>query len=90
MNEGLGSTPSGEAAMAIRTVRCHISHAPVTVVTDFEGAVQRVICCEYTASSHACRLKDVAFSGGPLSQLVERLSDETLDSQSRRCDLLTS
>jgi hypothetical protein len=60
------------------------------VVDDFEGAIERVICPEYDAQGGSCRLKAQAFSGGPLSQLVERVSEETLDSRSNRCVLVTA
>ena len=75
--------------MPIRSVRCHVSQATVTVIDDFEGAVDRVICPEYEAQGRSCRLKERAFSGGPLSQLVERISEETLGSRDNRCDLVT-
>jgi hypothetical protein len=65
-----------------------VSQATVTIVDDFEGAVDRVICPEYDAQHRACRLKERARSGGPLSQLVERISEETLDSRSHACDIV--
>jgi len=30
--------------MALMTKRCSVSQAPVTLITDFEGTVSRVIC----------------------------------------------
>ena len=73
--------------MAIKSVQCHVLQANVTVVTDLEGAISRVICPEYDAPFGICRLKQSAASGGPLSQLIERVSEETLNSRSTRCDI---
>ena len=74
--------------MAIRSLRCHVSQASVAVVTDLEGTIERVICPEYDAATRVCRLKQGASRGGPLSELVERLSEETLDSRGNTCELL--
>lgn len=74
--------------MAIISVRCPVAQAMVTRVTDFEGQTTRVICAEYEHPAGICRLKRSAFEGGPLSQLVERLSEETLETRSPRCDVL--
>lgn len=73
--------------MAIETVYCHVSNTTVTRVTDFEGRVTQLICPEYSQPSGYCRLKQEASSGGPLSQLLERVSEETLGDPSARCDL---
>jgi hypothetical protein len=62
--------------------------ADVIRVSDMEGSVTRVICPELESSAGLCRLKRDALSGGPLSQLVTRLEEDTLDVRGTRCDLL--
>jgi hypothetical protein len=76
--------------MAIRSVHCRVLGTYVTQVTDLEGAVTRVICREYDAPTSSCRLKQSARGGGPLSQLLERVSEDTLDTRSTRCVMLTT
>ena len=73
--------------MSITTVRCHVLGANVTRVVDLEGHVTRIICREYEESTGVCRLRRDAQSGGPLSRLVERVAEETLDTRSTLCDL---
>lgn len=73
--------------MAVMSARCPVLGAHVTRVMDLEGDVTSIICAEYEASTGTCRLKTHAFDGGPLAQLLERLSEETLTSRSTRCDL---
>ena len=74
--------------MAIQSVFCHVGQIRVTTVTDLEGAVTRLICPEYQVVTGVCRLRAGAMSGGPLSQLLERVDEETLDRRSARCELL--
>jgi hypothetical protein len=57
-------------------------------VTDLEGAVTRVICPEFEASNRTCRLKTSAGYGGPLSQLLERVAEDSLETHGTRCILL--
>jgi hypothetical protein len=71
--------------MAITHIRCPVLGAHITRVTDFEGNVTRIICAEYETSG-SCRLKKSAREGGPLSQLLERMVEKTLDSRSTACD----
>lgn len=73
--------------MAMTSIRCPVLGAHVTRVTDFEGNVLRIICAEYEKSSGTCRLKKTAREGGPLAQLLERVSEETLDSRGTLCVL---
>ncbi len=75
-------------SMEIERVRCSVADAMVTRVVDLEGATVRVICSEYRESDHTCRLKRVALDGGPLSRLLERASEGTLNSRSAGCALL--
>jgi hypothetical protein len=73
--------------MAIKTVRCHVLQAPVTVVTDLEGTITHVICPEYKEPTGICRLKRGAEMSGPLSRLLERVSEDTLDTRTHRCEV---
>ena len=72
--------------MAIRSRHCHVARADVSLITDLEERVVRVICPEFGPSGN-CRLKQNALGGGPLSQLLVRVSEDTLDSRTMRCDL---
>ena len=74
--------------MAITTSRCPVSHEPVTVITDLEGRVARVICPQLEEGGYTCRLKQEADTGGQLSQLLTRLSEDTLGERGTRCRLL--
>ena len=76
--------------MAITSIWCPVIGTAVTRVTDLEGHVIRIICAEYEESTGNCRLKRSAFRGGPLSQLLERVSEDTLTSRSTSCALRTS
>lgn len=73
--------------MPITSVRCPVLQANVTRITDLEGEVTRVICPEYEDPTGICRIKQGARTGGPLSQFLERVSEETLDRRTTRCDL---
>ena len=68
--------------MAMNSIRCPVLGAHVTQVTDLEGTVTRVICTEYDASDGTCRLKKGALEGGPLAQLLERMSEDTPNTHS--------
>lgn len=73
--------------MAITSVRCPVLDAHVTRVTDLEGNVTRIICPEYEPLSGACRLKKTSLEGGPLAQLLERMSEDGLDTRGTLCVL---
>lgn len=73
--------------MAITSIRCPVLGTHVTRVTDFEGTVTRVICPEYDGSNAVCRLKQSAYEGGPLAQLLQRMSENTIDTRSTLCTL---
>jgi hypothetical protein len=64
--------------------------AHVTQVTDLEGAVTCIICTEYDPSDGSCRLKTSAREAGPLGQLLERMSEDALDTRSTMCVLQTT
>lgn len=68
--------------MAMTSIRCPVLGAYVTCVTDLEGAMTRIICAEYDESTGSCRLKKAALEGGPLAQLLERMSEDTLNTRS--------
>ena len=74
--------------MAISSIRCPVLGANVAQIKDLEGDVIRVICAEYEASDGTCRLKKKSDrEGGPLTQLFERMSEDTLDTRSTVCVL---
>jgi hypothetical protein len=76
-----------ENQMAMTSIRCPVLGAHVTCVTDLEGSVTRIICAEYDESTGSCRLKETALEGGPLAQLLERMSEDTLNTRSTLCVL---
>jgi len=73
--------------MSLKQAHCPVLQAQVTVVTDLEGAIGRVICPEYVESDGSCRLKSQSIVGGPLSRLLERVSENTLASRGARCEV---
>lgn len=73
--------------MGIDLVRCPVIGANVTRVIDLEGETTKIICAEYDERTGICRLKASAFQGGMLSQLLERVSEDTLDTKNTRCVL---
>lgn len=72
--------------MGTTSIRCPVLGAEVGCVTDLEGNVLRIICDEY-AEDGTCRLKTSARHGGPLTQLLERMSEHTLDARGTTCSL---
>jgi hypothetical protein len=72
--------------MATTSIRCPVLGADVPCVTDLEGSVLKVICDEYEGDG-TCRLKTSALRGGPLTQLLERVSEHTLDTHGTACSL---
>ena len=73
--------------MAIVSVRCPVLGASVTQLMDLENEVTTLICSAYEEPTGICRLKKNARQGGPLSQLLERVSEETLETRTTRCHL---
>jgi hypothetical protein len=73
--------------MAIKSVRCPVVGANVMCMTDLEGETTKVICAEYDEPTGICRLKRGASRGGMLSEFLERVSEETLDTRNVRCHL---
>jgi hypothetical protein len=73
--------------MAITTKWCSVLQATVTKVTTFEGEVTTLICPEFEPVTKSCRLKKMTALSGPLSQLLERVSEETLTNVAPRCHM---
>jgi hypothetical protein len=73
--------------MTINSAWCPVVHARVTTMTTLEGEVTNVICPEFDRPSKSCRVKKTGTLGGPLSQLLERVADESLGEPDARCDL---
>jgi hypothetical protein len=73
--------------MAMKSIRCPVLGARVTQVTDLEGNIKRIICAEYQDATGVCRLKKSALDGGPLAQLLERVSEDTLETRGTLCIL---
>jgi len=77
----------GIAVMPIESIHCHVLGAHVTRITRIEGEPSQIICAEYDKPTGDCRLKKASREGGPLSQLLERVSEHELDTKSVRCHL---
>jgi hypothetical protein len=73
--------------MAVNSIRCPVLGAHVTQVTDLEGTVTHVICIEHDALDGTCRLKKSTREGGPLAQLLNRISEDNLNTRSAECVL---
>jgi hypothetical protein len=73
--------------MPMTSIHCHVLGANVTCVTDLEGRITRLMCPEYDEPTGSCRIRRRALDGGPLTQLLERIADDTLDRRGARCDL---
>ena len=71
--------------MAINSVWCPVLQTHVTCVTDLEGTVVRVVCSEYDKATRTCRAKQKALEGGPLAQLLTRVSESTLANHAVSC-----
>ena len=73
--------------MAIKAVWCPVLQAHVTCVTDLEGTVVTVVCHEYNKTTRGCRMKQAAMTGGPLSQLLARVSENALADPMVNCTI---
>jgi hypothetical protein len=71
--------------MAIVSEYCTVLGTHVLRVTDLEGATETIVCPEYQASDGACRRLKDAKQGGPLSQLLERVSKDALRTKDVHC-----
>jgi hypothetical protein len=73
--------------MAMISVRCPVLAAHVTQVTDLEGTIVTIICPEYDGATGSCRMKTAALAGGPLAQLLERMTEDGLAARGTGCVL---
>ncbi|MGE3512540.1 MAG: hypothetical protein AB7N65_27060 [Vicinamibacterales bacterium] len=73
--------------MALTQVHCHVLQASVVRETDLEGRVTRLICPELDAQTGSCRLRRGALDAGPLGQLLERITEDTLAERGTQCVL---
>jgi hypothetical protein len=73
--------------MAITSAWCSVLQASIPRLTTLEGEVSTVVCPEFEPVTRTCRLKKAVGRGGPLSQLLERVSEQALRSPAPRCNL---
>ncbi len=73
--------------MALTRVHCPTLGAHVSRVTNLEDEVTELICPEYVRHTGICRLKEQAEGGGPLAQLLERVSEDGLTTRGTKCEL---
>jgi len=72
--------------VGMKSVYCHERRGNITLETDPNGVVCRVICPKYENSTGLCRLRHDAMEGGPLSQLLERVAGSSLNARTMHCD----
>jgi hypothetical protein len=72
--------------VGMKLVYCHERRGNITLETDLDGVVRRVICPKYENSTGLCRLRHNTLEGGPLSQLLERAAGNSLNARTTRCD----
>ena len=73
--------------MALTQAHCHVLQSSVVRETDLEGRVTRLICPELDAATSSCRLKRSALQAGPLGQLLERITEDSLAERGTQCVL---
>ena len=73
--------------MAIKVVWCPVLRTHVTCITDLEERIVKVVCVERDDATHACRIKQTAMQGGPLSKLLARASASMLADRTVTCAL---
>jgi hypothetical protein len=71
--------------MSLQSIWCPISRSHISRVTNLEGEVTTVICPDYEAATGLCRRRTAVLKDGPLGQLLERVSEETLGDPTTRC-----
>jgi hypothetical protein len=76
--------------MSLKTIWCPVISAHVSCVANLEGEVTSVICPEFEAATGGCRRRAAVLKGGPLAQLLERVSEETLADSTTRCVISAS
>jgi hypothetical protein len=72
--------------MSIVPVHRPVSQRTVVRIVDLEGATTTVVCDEFDSVTRTCRMKRRVDDNGPLSRLLERVSEHTLDRRSTQCD----
>jgi hypothetical protein len=72
--------------MPIESRWCRVLHAEVAMTTSFGGEVMSIACTHFDPMTKACRLKRDSKLSPPLSQLLERVSAETLGDRGPRCN----
>ena len=73
--------------MALTSIWCCVLQRNVTRVTNLADEIVSVICPEFEASTGICHLKQSAFQGGLLSELLRRADENPLDNPAPRCTL---
>jgi hypothetical protein len=73
--------------MSITSVRCPVLGSRVMCIRDLEGTITKVICPAFEAATGLCRVRREALCGGPLSQLMERVAEDTLSTRNAGCEL---
>ena len=71
--------------MATESVHCPVLNGAVTQITDLEGHVTQIICPQLVHGASLCRVRIRASEGGPLSQLLERVSEHDLQAKGHGC-----
>ena len=71
--------------MGLEHIWCPVIEAHITRVTNLEGEVTSVICPDYVGATGCCRRRTAVLKEGPLAQLLERMSEDTLDDPTTRC-----
>ena len=71
--------------MAIVSEYCAVLGSHISRVTDFEGATNKIICPDYVTAGGVCRRLKDAKQGGPLSLLLERVSENMLRTKDEHC-----
>jgi hypothetical protein len=66
-----------EVYMGTTSIWCSVAGARVAQMTELEGHVTQIICVEYDASTGTCRLMKAAREGGPLTQLLEAVAEDS-------------
>ena len=73
------------------SIWCPVLDAHIARVTDFEGKPGRIVCVECEEPSGTCSLKKAALRAalerGPLTQRLERMSEDALNTRSTLCVL---
>jgi hypothetical protein len=71
--------------MAIQSAWCPVCKNTIMKVTSLEGEITAVICPEFESATKTCRMRKATAFGGPLAQLLERVSEDTLSHRGEQC-----